>query len=201
MFQGCLEFQWHHEIPRDIVNKGLLSSCADFNVVVSANMIAVALVHGLPTNSDNHLLWSIMGLKLMYGYFGQLNHLMAHHTSMRDRPAFVRLLQHYTVMLDNKKHNGHHRTYDENFCLLGHMDWAVHWIDMFIDTIIPPPQSTSSSSSSSSSSLLLSSGCKNYVWFAIWMAISIFCLPNIIISIIRLVTNYLVADVLFLSKV
>jgi hypothetical protein len=90
MFQGCLEFQWHHEIPRDIVHKGLLSSCADLNVVVLANMIAVALVHGLPstttvmmmtnsmtsTNYDDNttttttdkqnLLWSIMGLKLLY---------------------------------------------------------------------------------------------------------------------------------------
>ena len=186
MFQGCLEFQWHHEIPRDIVHKGLLSSCADLNVVVTANMIAVALVHGLPTtnaNDDNNttdgrLLWSIMGLKLLYGYFGQYNHLMA-HTSTKDRPTLVNLLQHYHIMLDDKKHNGHHRTYDENFCLLGHMDWAVHAMDKCIDTILSLP---------SSAPLLV--GCpKHYVWFALWMGMSIFCLPNIITPIVRYVTT------------
>jgi hypothetical protein len=185
MFQGCLEFQLHHEIPRDIVHKGLLSSCADLNVVVTANMIAVALVHGLPTtntNDDNNttdgqLLWSIMGLKLLYGYFGQYNHLMA-HTSTKDRPTLVKLLQHYHIMLDDKKHNGHHRTYDENFCLLGHMDWAVHAMDKCIDTILSPP----------SAPLLV--GCpKHYVWFALWMGMSIFCLPNIITPIVRYVTT------------
>lgn len=198
MFQGCLEFQWHHEIPRDIVHKGLLSSCADLNVVVTANMIAVALVHGLPsttmtTNIDDdntatatthkQLLWSIMGLKLLYGYFGQYNHLMA-HTSTKDRPALVKLLQQYHIMLDDKKHNGHHRTYDENFCLLGHMDWAVHALDKCIDTIISllllPPLSP----------LLYYVGCpKHYVWFALWMGMSIFCLPNIITPIVRYVTT------------
>lgn len=168
MFQGCLEFQWHHEIPRDIVHKGLLSSCADLNVVVIANMCAIALVHGLPTNEENHLLWSLLGFKLLYGYFGQLNHLMA-HTSTKERPAIIRALQRWTFMLDHKKHNGHHRTYDENFCLLGHMDWAVH----FIDGCIPQ----------------LLSEQRNYIWFAIWMLISIFCLPCIIAPCIRFITE------------
>jgi hypothetical protein len=198
MFQGCLEFQWHHEIPRDIVHKGLLSSCADLNVVVMANMIAVALVHGLPsttttmvmtntmtnTNDDDkqNLLWSIMGLKLLYGYFGQYNHLMA-HTSTTARPPLVKLLQHYHIMLDDKKHNGHHCTYDENFCLLGHMDWAVHAIDKCIDTL---------NLLLHKSSLLC--GCcyypkKHYVWFAIWMGMSIFCLPNVITPIVRYITT------------
>jgi hypothetical protein len=202
MFQGCLEFQWHHEIPRDIVYKGLLSSCADLNVVVMANMIAVALVHGLPsittmmmtnitniiddntttTTDKQNLLWSIMGLKLLYGYFGQYNHLMA-HTSPTARPALVKVLQHYHIMLDDKKHNGHHRTYDENFCLLGHMDWAVNAVDKCIDTLISLLHKLS---------LLLHVGWfpkKHYVWFALWMGMSIFCLPNIITPIVRYITT------------
>ncbi len=106
MFQGCLEFQWHHEIPRDIVVKGILASCADLNVLVSANLVIIAIVHGMPWNVD----WSIMGLKLIFGYFGQLNHLMAHENENR-RPVTVRALQHGGVMLNQVKHNGHHRTY------------------------------------------------------------------------------------------
>jgi hypothetical protein len=145
MFQGCLEFQWHHEIPRDIVFKGILASCADLNVLVSANLVIIAIVHGMPWNVDERLLWSIMGLKLIFGYFGQLNHLMAHENENR-RPVKVRALQHGGVMLNQVKHNGHHRTYVDNFCLLGHMDWAVNAIDRYLPDC---------------------GGRKNLVWFAI----------------------------------
>ena len=165
MFQGCLEFQWHHEIPRDIVNKGILASCADLNVLVSANLIAIALVHGMPWKGDpeNRLLWSIMGLKLFFGYFGQLNHLMAHETENR-RPIAIRALQKRGVMLDQGKHNGHHRTYDGNFCLLGHMDWAVHAIDRCLPDM---------------------GGRKNVVWFVLWMSMSVFCLPCVVTPLVR----------------
>jgi len=168
MFQGCLEFQWHHEIPRDIVVKGVLSSCADLNVLVSANMVAVACAHGMPwrDDHDNRLLWSIMGLKLLYGYFGQYNHLMAHESEIR-RPGVVKTLQdELGVMLDRRKHNGHHRTYVDNFCLLGKMDWAIHLID---EHVVPPANVA----------------WRHNVWFGIWMFMSVFCLPCVVTPCVR----------------
>ena len=162
MFQGCLEFQWHHEIPRDIVEKGILSSCADLNVAVVANVAAIFAVVGGPLSSpDNRLFWSLLGVKLFYGYFGQINHAMAHRAAA-DRPAVVQALQNASIMLDQKKHNSHHRTYDENFCLLGQMDWAVH----LIDRCIPKFEQ------------------RHYVWFAIWMLMSVFSLSMVIKPIV-----------------
>ncbi|KAL3765639.1 hypothetical protein ACHAW5_000322 [Stephanodiscus triporus] len=178
MFQGCLEFQWHHAIPRDIVIKGLLSSCADLNVVVFANMIVIAMVHGVPfvaggddrddDDDRRRLLWSLLGLKLLYGYFGQLNHLMAHESEGR-RPRAVRALQDNRVMLDQGRHNGHHRTYDDNYCLLGHMDWAVRLID---ERCVPDL-----------------GGRRHHVWFAIWMVMSVFCLPCAVVPVVRAIAG------------
>jgi len=179
MFQGCLEFQWHHEIPRDIAIKGLLSSCADLNVLVGANMIAVAIVHGAPWwrgDADNRLLWSIMGLKLLYGYFGQYNHLMAHESESR-RPAVVRALQDGWpgVMLDRKKHNGHHRTYVDNYCLLGKMDWAIRLIDEYV---VPRVE------------------WRHNVWFGIWMSMSVFCLPCVVTPYVKAAAGWVGASMI-----
>ena len=67
-------------------------------------------------------------------------------------------------MLDQGKHNGHHRTYDGNFCLLGKMDWAVHAIDRYV---VPDV------------------GWRNRIWFGIWMATSVFCLPCVVAPFVK----------------
>ena len=34
LFQGCLEFQWHHAIPYDGASKPFIACCADLNIIV-----------------------------------------------------------------------------------------------------------------------------------------------------------------------
>jgi hypothetical protein len=121
----------------------------------------------MPWQADdyNRLLWSIMGLKLLYGYFGQYNHLMAHESEVK-RPSVVKTLQDKLgIMLDRKKHNGHHRTYVDNFCLLGKMDWAIHLIDEYV---VPANVAW-----------------RHKIWFGIWMGMSVFCLPCVVTPLVK----------------
>ncbi|KAH8058925.1 hypothetical protein JL720_13941 [Aureococcus anophagefferens] len=39
LFQGCLEFQWHHAIPVDITKKSFVACCADLNIIVAVSVV------------------------------------------------------------------------------------------------------------------------------------------------------------------
>ena len=58
----------------------------------------------------------LVAWKLLMAYFGQLCHSMSHMPAHR-RPAWVKALQRYGVMLDPKEHALHHKTYDDKFCV------------------------------------------------------------------------------------
>lgn len=53
LFQGCLEFQWHHAIPVDITKKSFVACCADLNIVVAVSVVinCVALGYSPPPHS------------------------------------------------------------------------------------------------------------------------------------------------------
>jgi hypothetical protein len=115
LFQGCLEFQWHHAIPQDITSKTFIECCADLNIIIAISAAVNCIVMGHTTG----ITAALTGLKLLFAYFGQHCHRSS-HTSKTKRPAYVNALQNAGVMLDQVKHNGHHRMpHDENFCLIG----------------------------------------------------------------------------------
>jgi len=122
LFQAAYEFQWHHSIPRDICIKSYLGCCADLNVIVAAS-IALNVPHLL---AGGGTMAALMGLKLGFAYFGQHCHRQAHNAHA-SRPAYVRLMQRAGLMLTQTKHNLHHRTHDQNFCLLGYADPVINW--------------------------------------------------------------------------
>ncbi|KAH8059607.1 hypothetical protein JL722_5236 [Aureococcus anophagefferens] len=55
LFQGCLEFQWHHAIPVDITKKSFVACCADLNIVVAVS-VNKHLGHHKPPHDANFCL-------------------------------------------------------------------------------------------------------------------------------------------------
>ena len=108
----CLEFQWHHHIPFDIASKSFLEVCGDLNVVV---FILAVIYMGL-FQIRNPVGLSLTSFKLFMAYFGQYCHRMA-HTAVNQRPWIVMKFQDCGIMISADDHGGHHRTYDDNFCI------------------------------------------------------------------------------------
>lgn len=114
--QACLEFQWHHHIPTDIVRKPFIEVCGDLNV---AAVIMCSI----------HVLWSsqmgsqavplILGsLKLFMAYFGQFSHRTAH--DFKCTSPFAKGLQRVGLMISQQAHKAHHKPpHDMDYCLVG----------------------------------------------------------------------------------
>jgi hypothetical protein len=114
--QACLEFQWHHHIPTDIVRKPFLEVCGDLNLAVGA-MCAI------------HVLWSsqmgskavpliLTALKLGMAYFGQFSHRTAH--DFKCTSSFAKGLQRAGLMISQLEHKAHHKPpHDIDYCLVG----------------------------------------------------------------------------------
>jgi palmitoyl-[glycerolipid] 3-(E)-desaturase len=72
--QPCLEFQWHHWIPDDLVRKDFVDVCGDLNVVVAILMV----VNLYLLDITNPLALFMGGMKIFMAYFGQFSHRSAH---------------------------------------------------------------------------------------------------------------------------
>jgi palmitoyl-[glycerolipid] 3-(E)-desaturase len=111
---GCLEFQWHHAIPQDIVRKPFYEACGDLNMVALLHLGWLASWNrGLSNNSANVM----AGSKLLLAYVGQYAHRMAHTTDTK-RPNWVKCLQNWGILVSPKLHRAHHTTYDDGFPIL-----------------------------------------------------------------------------------
>jgi len=115
--QGCLEFQWHHHIPDDIVRKGYIQACGDLNFVVT---VMCGIHIGITGNMGRDpLVLGLVGWKILAAYFGQFSHRCA-HMGLSQRGPFITKLQKTGIMTSFAEHNVHHRPpHDSNFCLLG----------------------------------------------------------------------------------
>lgn len=115
--QPCLEFQWHHAIPDDLVRKNFVDTCGDLNTVVL--ILAVINCILLDIQKASGVAMVIGGMKLWMGYFGQFSHMSA-HSSGRQRSPVANWLQKYGFMISSKEHLAHHKPpHDLDFCLIG----------------------------------------------------------------------------------
>ena len=109
--QPCLEFQWHHAIPYDIVQKDFVDVCGDLNMVV---LILIPIYWSMLDIQHSGVASVIGGLKLLMAYFGQYSHKSAH---MVTRATW---LQNHGLMISPKEHTAHHKPpHDTDFCLIG----------------------------------------------------------------------------------
>lgn len=112
--QPCLEFQWHHAIPYDIVQKDFVDVCGDLNVAI---MILIP-IYCTMLDLDNGVAMVIGGLKLWMAYFGQFSHKSAHMYGNCN--ALATWLQNHGLMISTKEHTAHHKPpHDIDFCLIG----------------------------------------------------------------------------------
>lgn len=114
--QPCLEFQWHHSIPDDIVRKSFIDVCGDLNVVILIVMLINLYLLPITTNPIALLLGA---MKLGMAYFGQFSHRSAHSVG-KSLPRISKLLQQYHIMISQKDHMDHHTPpYSIDYCLIG----------------------------------------------------------------------------------
>mmetsp|Transcript_13083 Transcript_13083/g.18735 ORF Transcript_13083/g.18735 Transcript_13083/m.18735 type:complete len:289 (+) Transcript_13083:95-961(+) len=112
--QPCLEFQWHHAIPYDIVQKDFVDVCGDLNVAI---MILIP-IYCTMLDLDNGVAMVIGGLKLWMAYFGQFSHKSAHMYGNGN--TLATWLQNHGLMISTKEHTAHHKPpHDIDFCLIG----------------------------------------------------------------------------------
>jgi palmitoyl-[glycerolipid] 3-(E)-desaturase len=116
--QPCLEFQWHHSIPDDLVRKDFVDVCGDLNMAIGM-VICVNLAILRPSFQVGvpHLLG---GLKLAMAYYGQFSHRSAHSVGTRLSPI-AKALQRVGGMVSPRAHRAHHvpPLFDQDYCLLG----------------------------------------------------------------------------------
>jgi ubiquitin-conjugating enzyme E2 variant len=114
--QPCLEFQWHHSIPDDIVRKSFIDVCGDLNVVIL--IVMIINLYLLPITTNPIALY-LGALKLGMAYFGQFSHRSAHSVG-KSLPKISKLLQQYGIMISQKDHMDHHTPpYSIDYCLIG----------------------------------------------------------------------------------
>ena len=118
--QACLEFQWHHSIPDDLVRNDFVDVCGDLNVVIGIitgiNLFLAFLQRDLLMSSIAHLL---CGMKIFMAYYGQFSHRSAHSAGSRLSPI-AKFLQKWGFMVSTKDHLRHHQSpFDEAYCLIG----------------------------------------------------------------------------------
>lgn len=114
--QPCLEFQWHHAIPDDLVRKDFVDVCGDLNVVI----LILAVVNLYLLDLDSGVAMVVGGFKLFMAYFGQFSHKSAHSFGSKTRAPLGDWLQTNGFMISAKEHMAHHKApHDIDFCLIG----------------------------------------------------------------------------------
>jgi len=114
LWRPALEFQWHHWIPHDIVDKPVMCVLGDLNRAVTLNVVAM-LISGYYYGFDDPIFHYCYVCKLFMAYVGQLSHRMAHCTS-KERPWFARQLELF--LIEKVEHQKHHKDHGKNFSIL-----------------------------------------------------------------------------------
>jgi hypothetical protein len=113
--QPCLEFQWHHLIPDDIVKRDFVYIAGDLNVATGLISVAVLCSAGL-----SPLVQIVVAWKILMATFGQFSHRSSHEISRKKRGPIVMALQKAGIIISVGDHHKHHTPpHDTNFCLIG----------------------------------------------------------------------------------
>ena len=128
--QPCLEFQWHHAIPDDLVRKHFVDVCGDLNIAVFVLFLcnSYLLIENIPDmlfvtgRVEGHVSGPALlcgGMKILMAYYGQCSHRSAHSFGSK-RYRLATWLQHYTLMIAPRAHLSHHKPpHTTDYCLIG----------------------------------------------------------------------------------
>jgi len=126
LWRPALEFQWHHWIPHDIVDKPVMCVLGDMNRAVPLNVVSI-LVSGYVYGFDDPVFHYCFACKLLMAYVGQLSHRMTHCTS-KERPALAHILE--LLLIPKVEHQKHHKDHSKNFAIL------CGWFNPFLNSLI-----------------------------------------------------------------
>jgi len=129
LWRPALEFQWHHWIPHDIVDKPVMCVLGDMNRAVPLNAVAI-LVSGYFYGFDDPIFHFSFACKLLMAYMGQLSHRMTHCTS-KERPALANVFE--LLLLEKVEHQKHHKDHSKNFAIL--CGWFNPWLNSLVNLI------------------------------------------------------------------
>jgi hypothetical protein len=119
--QACLEFQWHHFIPDDIVVKGIVQACGDLHMVVAGIILYFAWLTGM---GQDKLMVFMASCMILMSYFGQYSHQQSHNVSHRS--ATAKWLQDHGLCISPANHHKHHTApHNTDYCLVGVCDPLV----------------------------------------------------------------------------
>ncbi|MEZ4269857.1 MAG: fatty acid desaturase CarF family protein, partial [Myxococcota bacterium] len=74
--RGALEFQAHHVLPKDIVRKPFFDVLGDLNPIVIGHLVVLGAI----THFQNPVVNLLLGGKLLFAWWGQFSHRMAHES-------------------------------------------------------------------------------------------------------------------------
>lgn len=118
--QPCLEFQWHHLIPDDIVKRDFVYIAGDLNVATGIIAAAVLGSGMLALGSVTPVVQMLTAWKIIMASFGQFSHRSSHEISRTKRGPIVMALQKAGLIISVGDHHKHHTPpHDTNFCLIG----------------------------------------------------------------------------------
>jgi hypothetical protein len=128
--QACLEFQWHHFIPDDIVVKGIVQACGDLHLVVAGVILYFAWLTDM---GQDKLMVFMASCMILMAYFGQYSHQQSHN--VLHRSATAKWLQDHGLCISPANHHKHHAApHNTDYCLVGVCDPLV---DLMFTTTPP----------------------------------------------------------------
>merc|ERR1719320_678043 len=114
LWRPALEFQWHHWIPHDIVDKPVMCVLGDLNRAVTLNIVA-GLVVAYNYGFDDPIYHFCFASKLIMAYIGQISHRLTHCTT-KERSSLARPFE--MLLLKKLEHQKHHKDHGMNFAIL-----------------------------------------------------------------------------------
>lgn len=125
LWRGAFEFQWHHEIPKDISSKSFSNVVGDIVPLIIAHYVFLMGIRyaGL----HNPYIGVATFFKFMFAIQGQWCHRMS-HTDPKYVPRWSRMVARAGFFMGRDEHQKHHMVYDESFCIVsGKCNPALNW--------------------------------------------------------------------------
>jgi len=117
LWRPALEFQWHHLIPHDIVDKPVMCVLGDLNRAIPLRATAM-MISGFFYGANDPIYHFSMFCMLIMSYIGQLSHRLTHCTTS-EKPSFAQPFER--ILLKKVEHQKHHKDHGMNFAILSGM--------------------------------------------------------------------------------
>jgi len=123
--QPCMEFQWHHIIPRDLADRHCVDVWGDLNVIM---IIASVILTWYKTYLKDPLYYPLGSFQILFIYFAIYCHRLAHS---RDK------YNDFLTKLLHQHHKIHHMApHNENYCIIGLGDFIIAPMAKYIPALL-----------------------------------------------------------------